>query len=109
MGRIPWLVAGAAVAASAYAAGPAARTAITIFTAPADAPDASNAQSEFGGATYGTPIAPPTGALVTERRDLDLGPGEVRLTGVPDTIDPASVQLRGVTEPIAIAEQRFVP
>ncbi|HEY1814318.1 MAG TPA: DUF4139 domain-containing protein [Kofleriaceae bacterium] len=106
MGRIPWLVAGAAVAASAYAAGPAARTAITVFTAP---PDATTAQGEFGGTTYGTPIVPPAGALVTERRDVDVGAGEVRLTGVPDTLDPASVQLRGVNEPIAVNEQRFVP
>jgi hypothetical protein len=107
MRRTPWVVAAGVAAASAYAAGPAAHTAITIFTAAAEP---ATAPSAFGGASYGDAIAPPTGALVTERRELDVGDGgEVRLTGVPDTLDPASVQLRGVGEPIAITEQRFVP
>jgi hypothetical protein len=106
MGRIPWVVASAAVAVSAYAAGPVAHTAITIFTA---APDPSANANPYGGATYGDAIAPPTGAFVTERRDVDVDNGEVRLTGVPDTLDPASVQLRGVGEPVAVTEQRFVP
>jgi len=107
MRRTPWIVAAAALAASAYAAGPAARTAITIFTA---APDPATAPNAFGGASYGDTITPPTGALITERRELDVGDGgEVRLTGVPDTIDPASVQLRGIAEPLVVTEQRFVP
>ncbi len=106
MGRIPWVVAAVAVAASAYAAGPVAHTAITIFTA---APDPSTTPNPYGGTTYGDAIAPPTGAFVTERRDIDVDNGEVRLTGVPDTLDPASVQLRGVGEPVAVTEQRFVP
>jgi len=107
MRRIPWAVAAVAVAATAYAAGPGARTAITIFTA---APDPSTAPNALGGASYGNAIAPPTGALVTERRDLDVADtGEVRLAGVPDSVDPASVQLRGIAEPLVVTEQRFMP
>jgi hypothetical protein len=105
MGRILWVVAGAAVAASAYAAAPVAKTAITIFTAAPD-PNAASTASAFGGTSYGEAIAPPTGALVVEHRDVDVGDnGDVRLAGVPDTIDPASVQLRGLD----VVEQRFMP
>jgi hypothetical protein len=60
----------------------------------------------FGGATYAAPLA---GAMISERREVELGGGEVRLAGVAATIDPASVQLRDLTEPgAAITEQRFV-
>ncbi len=60
----------------------------------------------FEGATYATP----SGAMITERRELELGGGEVRISGVAATIDPASVQLRDLTEPgVSITEQRFVP
>jgi hypothetical protein len=107
--RILCVVAGAALAASAYAAAPVVKTAITIFTAAPD-PNAANAPAAFGGATYGETIAPPTGALITERRDVDIGDnGDVHLAGVPDTIDPASVQLRGLGDPLTVIEQRFVP
>jgi hypothetical protein len=89
------------LASDAAPAGPAP-TRITIWGA---APQAA----ELGGATY---AAPGAGALITERREieLELGGGEVRLGGVAATIDPASVQLRDLTEPTAaITEQRFVP
>jgi hypothetical protein len=111
MGRIrllPWLAVAGIAGATAYGAAPVAHTAITIFTAAPDPSDKS--ASSFGGVTYGEAIAPPTGALVTERRELDVAAdGEVRLLDVPDTIDPASVQLRGLGEAIAVTEQRFVP
>lgn len=64
---------------------------------------------QFGGASYAAPLA---GAMVSERRELEVGAGggEVRISGVAATIDPASVQLRDLTEPTAaITEQRFVP
>lgn len=67
------------------------------------------APSLFGGATYATPLA---GAMISERREVELGGpgGEVRLVGVAATIDPASVQIRDLTEPGAsVTEQRFVP
>jgi hypothetical protein len=61
----------------------------------------------FGGATYAAPLA---GAMITERRELELGGGEVRIAGIAATIDPGSVQLRDLTEPgVSITEQRFVP
>lgn len=62
---------------------------------------------QFGGATYAAPL---DGAMISERREIELGGGEVRLAGVAATIDPASVQLRDLTEPgAAVTEQRFVP
>jgi hypothetical protein len=61
----------------------------------------------YGGATYAAPLA---GAMISERREIQVGGGEVRISGVAATIDPASVQLRDLTEPgAAITEQRFVP
>ena len=61
---------------------------------------------QYGGATYASPL---TGAMISERREIELG-GEVRIAGVAATIDPASVQLRDLTEPtVSITEQRFVP
>jgi hypothetical protein len=63
----------------------------------------------YGGVTYGG-SAPTTGALVTEQRDLELAGGEARITGVAATLDPASVQLRDLTDAGAlVSEQRFVP
>jgi hypothetical protein len=62
---------------------------------------------QYGGATYAAPLA---GAMISERREIELGGGEVRISGVAATIDPASVQLRDLTEPGAVVtEQRFVP
>ncbi len=85
--------------ASDAAPGGAAPTRITVWGA---------AQvGLFGGATYATPLV---GAMITERRELELGGGEVRITGVAATIDPGSVQLRDLTEPgVSITEQRFLP
>lgn len=67
---------------------------------------------EYGGAEYaeGEEAAPKAGGLVAETREIDVGNGDVRLTGIAATADPASVHLRDLTEPaISIAEQRFVP
>jgi hypothetical protein len=78
----------------------------TLITVWASAP-----ATAFGGTGYGGP-APPTGAMITERRELDVaGSGEVRIAGVASTIDPGSVQLRDLTDPsgVTITEQRFVP
>jgi hypothetical protein len=48
--------------------------------------------------------------MITERREVEPGAGEVRISGVAATIDPASVQLRDLTEPGAVVtERRFVP
>jgi hypothetical protein len=61
-----------------------------------------------GGYGYGAVAA---GAFVTQRRDIDIGEGGVvRFAGVAATIDPATVELRSVTDPggTAIVEQRFI-
>jgi hypothetical protein len=86
-------------------AGPTtARTAITVWSANAPAPNA------YGGAQYGG-ATPLSGAMITERREVDVGAGsEVRVVGVAATIDPTSVQLRDLTDPaVSVGEQRFVP
>jgi hypothetical protein len=84
-------------------AGGGARTQITIW---ASAPGAG----AFGGATYGG-VTPTTGAMISEQREIEVSAtGEVRLQNVASTADPASVQLRDLTEPGAsITEQRFLP
>ena len=83
--------------------GPGAQTKITVWGAPPT-------NAAFGGMTYGgfTPLA---GAMITEQRDVEVSSsGEVRVTGIASTIEPASVQLRDLTEPgVAITEQRYVP
>lgn len=83
--------------------GPGAQTKITVWGAPP-------MSAAFGGMTYGGFI-PLAGAMITEQRDVDVAAnGEVRVTGIAATIEPASVQLRDLTEPgIGITEQRFVP
>jgi hypothetical protein len=106
MGRrsvVLWLAALAAGATNAGAGG--AQTSITVFASP------PATVSAYGGVSYGGAIAP-AGAMITERRDLDIANGaEVRISGVASTIDPATVQLRSLTEPggVSISEQRFVP
>jgi len=79
---------------------PGTRTQITIW-APAPA--------SYGGAGYG--FASTTGAMISEQREVEIGPnGEVRIANVASTADPASVQLRDLTEPgVTITEQRFLP
>ena len=96
-------VAGLALAAGAApGGGGGAPTRITIW--------AGAEAGALGGATYGGPTVGPTGALISERREVELAGGELRVAGVAATLDPASVQLRDLTEPaLAIAEQRFVP
>jgi hypothetical protein len=99
------IVAGLAVAvlaAQAGAGGPP-RTQITVWAA---TPPTGNGL--YGGLAYGG-YTPTTGAMVTEQRDVEISGGEARLSGVAATVDPASVQLRDLTEPGAlVTEQRFV-
>jgi hypothetical protein len=100
---VPVLV--AATVAGAYAgAGSGARTTITVWAA---APPVVTA---YGGATYGG-YMPPSGAMITEQRELVVEPNaDVRISGVATTVDAASVQLRDLTDPAtAVREQRFVP
>lgn len=107
MGRpsvVLWLGVAAATGANDAGAG-RARTSITVFASP------PTLSSPYGGLTYGgVPAA--AGAMITERRELDVGSGgEVRITGIASTLDPATVQLRSLTDPsgLTIREQRFVP
>jgi hypothetical protein len=97
-----WVVAGALALAgglAAHAGGPPV-TQITIW--------AAAGSGAFGGQGYGTSV--PTGALVSEHHELVVASdGSARLVGVPATIDPASVQLRDLTDPdAAVLEQRFL-
>ncbi len=79
------------------------RTAITVWAASTAVANAD------GGDTYGN-ASTPSGALITEQRELEVGNGEVRIENVAATLDPASVRLRGISDPqLAVAEQRFVP
>lgn len=85
-------------------AGPSStRTKITVWSAPGPTAAA------YGGLAYGG-YTPTTGALITERREIDVSADtEIRIGGVAATVDPASVQLRDRTDPATtIAEQRFV-
>lgn len=94
-----------ALVASHAGAGGSAHTSITIWATPSPA-------VAFGGAAYGG-STPPSGAMITEQRDVDVSAagGEVRIAGVAANLDPASVQLRSLTDPtgLTISEQRFVP
>jgi hypothetical protein len=99
------IVAGLAVlvVASQAAAGGGPRTQITVWAA-TPAPSAL-----YGGLAYGG-SPPTTGAMITEQRVVDVTSGEARIAGVAATLDPASVQLRDVTDPAAqVTEQRFLP
>ncbi|NVB83263.1 MAG: hypothetical protein HOV81_33130 [Kofleriaceae bacterium] len=72
---------------------------------------ASAYPAAYGGLTYGG-FTSPTGAMITERRDVDVtASGEVRISGIASTVDPATVQLRSLTDPtgVSVSEQRFVP
>ena len=82
------------------APGGGTQTRVTVWGAPPAA---------FGGATYG--FVALSGAMISEQREVDVATaGEVRIAGIAATADPASIQLRDLTEPaIAITEQRFVP
>ena len=98
---LPRFLALALIASVAVAVGAprASRTSITVW--------AGNGAA-VGGASYGG-VAPSTGALVVERRDIELAGDEIRLEGVSHALDPASVQLRDLGDPgLAITQQRFV-
>jgi hypothetical protein len=98
-----WLAVALAAATDAGAGG--ARTSITVFATP------SVPASAYGGYSYGG-YAAPSGAMITERRELDVQSGaEVQLGGIASTIDPATVQLRSIDAPgsVTVSEQRFVP
>ena len=109
MGIRPWLVAalGCVVAGVVVGhAGTGTKTSITIW---GSNPTVSLAPA-YGGQTYGS-VTTPTGAMVVERREVEVSAnGEVRIAGVPATLDPASVQIHSVSDgAFAVSEQRFVP
>jgi len=100
--RLAWLSAVVAVASTAGAGGTGQRTKVTVWAS-------SPGTVSYGGLTYGG-YAPTTGAMITEQREIQIGAHEIRLAGVAATLDPASVQLRDLTDPgSTITEQRFVP
>lgn len=97
----------AAIVAGALAAragaGSGLRTQITVWAAAPQPPGG------YGGLAYGG-YPPVTGAMITEQRVIDVVSGEARIAGVAATLDPASVQLRDLTDAAAqVTEQRFVP
>jgi hypothetical protein len=98
------LIAAAAVTlALAARAQPPGRMQITVWATPPPSGDL------YGGMAYGG-YAPITGALVTEQREVEITSGDARISGVAATLDPASVQLRDLTEPGAVmTAQRFLP
>jgi hypothetical protein len=80
--------------------GSSTRTAITVWEA---------APASTGGAGY---AFAPSGGVVVDDRELDVpSSGELRIDGVAQTLDPASVQLRNLVDPqlLTITQQRFVP
>jgi hypothetical protein len=84
-------------------AGGTPRTQITVWSA---TPPTGNGL--YGGVAYGG-AAPTTGAMITEQRDVEIAGGEARIAGIAATVDPASVQLRDLTDVGAlVTEQRFV-
>lgn len=84
------LAVGLGLATVAAAGGKSSKTAITVWSG--------------GGATYGT-----QGALVVERRDVDLTGNELHFDNVSPALDAASVQLRDLGgAQLDIVQQRFV-
>jgi hypothetical protein len=96
------LVAIASVAVAA--AGGSTRARITVWAAPAPA------STVYGGLAYGG-VAPPSGAMITQQADVDVpASGDVRIANLASTLDPASVQVRDLTDPsTTLVEQRFTP
>jgi len=102
----PWLCGAATgtaltallVGGHALAGGREQQTTITIKRA---------AEFSFGGETYGGAAL---GAFVTQRRDVEVGAdGALRFPGVASTLDPATVELRSITDPATrVIEQRLV-
>lgn len=103
--RLAWLASCVAVVTGGLVAhaGGSTGTRITVW-------GAAPSSAAFGGMTYGGAV-PTSGAMITEAREVEIGAtGEIRITGIAATADPASIQLRDLTEPaLAITEQRFVP
>jgi hypothetical protein len=111
--RLPRVVPfAAAVALFATDAAGDPQTSITVWSSQSAAmAGAYGAYGAYGGYGYGG-YAAPTGAMITERREVDVSSGgEVRITGIASTVDPATVQLRSLTDPggVSVTEQRFVP
>lgn len=107
--RVVPFVAVAAVFVSDAGAGDA-QTTITVWASPSAAAMANYGYG-YGGYGYGG-YSNPTGAVITERREVDVVTGgEVRISGIASTVDPATVQLRSLTDPggVTVSEQRFVP
>jgi hypothetical protein len=113
MGIRPWCVAalGAAtifvIVVGPGQAGTGAKTQITIW----GANPAAVAAPAYGGQNYGA-VTTPTGAMIVEHREVDVAAaGEVRIAGVPATLDPASVQMHSISDAggFSVSEQRFVP
>ncbi len=106
VGAAAVLVVGLAVGGAG--AGTSPHTSITIWGAAAAPVIASPI---YGGASYGTATVP-TGAMIVEHRELEVAAaGEVRISGVPASLDAASVQLRSISDVggFTVDEQRFVP
>lgn len=85
-----------------------AKTTITVWATPSAAMAGYGAYGGFGYGGY----AQPSGAMITETREVDVANGgEVRISGIAATVDPATVQLRSLTDPggLTVSEQRFVP
>jgi hypothetical protein len=109
MGIRPWLGAALACVVAGVVvghAGTGTKTSITIW---GSNPTVSIAPA-YGGQTYGS-VTTPTGAMIVEHREVEVSAtGEVRIAGVPATLDPASVQMHSVSDgAFAVSEQRFVP
>lgn len=83
-------------------AGGSPRVKITIWPAP------SPASSVYGGLSYGG-ATPASGAMITQQVDVDVSAaGEARIGNLASTLDPASVQVRDLTDTKAtVVEQRF--
>jgi hypothetical protein len=68
-------------------------------------------QGLYGGQTYGARPASVDGAVVVQRRRVELpADGELRFSGVAARLDGASVQFRSATDPdgATVVSQRFV-
>jgi hypothetical protein len=95
----------AVVASIAVAsAGGGSRTKITVW-----APQAPTI-SAYGGLGYGG-FTSPSGAMITQQHEVDVtSAGDVRIGGLASTLDPASVQIRDLTDAASVlTEQRFTP
>jgi hypothetical protein len=101
LSAVPIAIAAVSVAG---AGGASTRTSITVWAS------AQPVVTSYGGLTYGG-YTPPSGAMITEQREVDVDSGELRIANIATTADPASVQLRSLSDPngVTISEQRFIP